>query len=133
MCDIIFYYFALLAQTQDGSSARRVCLETMLSRWKEQVKWEKKEEDKKKESESVWEGCFFFSFFLSAAVHGFLISSEITERDELSRVANPSTRASPAHPRARMELHEFPLLLFNGDGYPNKWAAFAWLSTAGSH
>ena len=66
MCDIIFYYFALLAQTQDGSSARRVCLETMLSRWKEQVKWEKKEEDKKKkESESVWEGVFFFlSFFL---------------------------------------------------------------------
>ena len=131
VCDIIFYYFASLAPTQDGSSARRVCLETMLSRWKEQVKWEKREEDKKRKRECVW-GLFFF-LFLSAAVHGFLISSEITERDEFSRVANPSTRASPAHPRARMELHEFPLLLFNGDGYPNKWAAFAWLSTAGSH
>lgn len=113
-----------------GAAPGECALETMLSRWKEQVKWEKREEDKKRKRECVCEGCFFC---LSAAVHGFLISSEITERDELSRVASPSTRASPAHPRARMELHEFPLLLFNGDGYPNKWAAFAWLSTAGSH
>ena len=61
VCDIIFYYFASLAPTQDGSSARRVCLETMLSRWKEQVKWEKREEDKKRKRECVC-GLFFFSF-----------------------------------------------------------------------
>lgn len=82
-----------------------------------------------KKNETVRERDFFFS----AAVHGFLISSEITERDELSRVMNPSVRGSPTHPRTPMELHEFPLLLFNGDGYSNKCAAFAWLSTAGSH
>lgn len=79
------------------------------------VKWEKREKRKKIKREGVCEG-----FFFSAAVHGFLISSEITERDELSRVTNPSTRASPTHPHALMALREFPLLLFNGDGYPNK-------------
>lgn len=64
---------------------------------------------------------FFLTSFPPAAVHGFLISSETAECDELSLVPNPFTRASPVHPpHALMELHEFPLLLFNGDGYPNK-------------
>lgn len=77
---------ALLAQTQDRSSAKKQCLETMLARWKELVKWEKI-----KKSGRVCER------FFSAAVHGFLISYEITEHDELSRVTNPSTRAPPTH------------------------------------
>lgn len=119
VCDIIFYYLPCWHRHQTQASPRN-------SAWKqclqdERNKWEK---IKKRACER---------FFFSATVHGFLISFEITERDELSRVMNPTTRASPTHPHALMELHEFPLLLFNGDGYPNKWAAFAWLSTAGSH
>lgn len=69
---------ALLAATQDRSSAKKQCLETMLARWKEQIKWEKggRKKDLKKKK---WD--FFF--------HGFLISSGITEHDELSRVMIP--------------------------------------------
>lgn len=40
---------------------------------------------------------------------------------------------TPPPPHALREFHELSLLLFNGDAYPNKWAAFAWLSTPGFH
>lgn len=49
---------ALLAQTRDRSSARKRCLKTMLARWKEQVKWEKRKEEKRFKK-IVW-GFFFF-------------------------------------------------------------------------
>lgn len=42
----------------------------------------------------------FFPFFFSAAIHGFLISSEIAECDELGRAAD-----SPPHPHPPTTTH----------------------------
>lgn len=44
----------------------------------------------------------------SAAVHGFLISSEITEHDELSGVVNPSMQVSPTLPTLRWSSMNSP-------------------------
>lgn len=58
------------------------------------------------------------SFFFPTAIHSFLISSEMAERDELGRAADPPPRAVLANAAlpSLMELRESPLLPFNGDG-----------------
>lgn len=78
-------------------SAKKQCLETMLAKMKG-TGGEKEGRKRFFKTKYMCAWFFFLTSFPPAAVHGFLISSETAERDELSLVPNPFTRASPVHP-----------------------------------
>lgn len=64
-CSVWHYplLLALLAPTQDRSGAKKQCLETMLARWKEQVKWEKRREKKRLKKEWYFFFCSYPRLF----------------------------------------------------------------------